>query len=99
MSNPINCITTWVGDLMSSPTPAYQDPPKPPATPAPTPVIVPAVARVRAIAVTRAPGLGTTDGGPIAELTLVVDDDSTAALVVEALHTGAVVRVVAASCG
>ena len=96
MTNPINCITSWVGDLLSSPTPAYQDPPK--ATPTPDPVLTPTVARVRGIAVTRAPGGGLTDGGPIAELTLVVDDEHTAAIVVEALRSGAALRVVAAGC-
>lgn len=98
MTNPINCITTWVGDLLASPTPAYQDSPKV-STPTPEPVLVPAVARIRGIAATRAAGNGTTDGGPIAELTLVVDDAATAAVVLEALHSRAALRVVSADCG
>ena len=95
-SNPIACVTSWLGGIFRSPAPSYQ--------PAPPPAPVPTVARIRAIDVERVAAL-TADGslcdaGPIAVLTLVVDDAETAATVLEALHDGAQLRVTTAgSCG
>ena len=100
--NPIACVTTWLGGLFRGPTPRYL-----PAPPPPAPEVAPvtrlgAVARVAAIDATRTAAV-TIDGapcdGPIAALTLVVDDAATAATVLEALHTGAHLRVAVARCG
>lgn len=100
--NPITCVTTWLGSLFRGPTPRYL-----PAPPPPAPEVAPeprlgAVARVAAIDAARTAAV-TVDGapcdGPIATLTLVVDDAATAATVLEALHTGAHLRVAVARCG
>ena len=96
LSNPIACVTSWLGGILRSPTPSSQPPPPPPP--------VPTVARVRGIVTERA-AITAADGeycgdGPIAVLTLVVDDAETAATVLEALHHGAQVRVTTAgACG
>ncbi len=92
LSNPIACVTSWLGGILRSPTPSYQPPPPPPP--------VPTVARVRGIVTERA-AITAADGeycgdGPIAVLTLVVDDAETAATVLEALHHGAQIRVTTA---
>ena len=103
-TNPIACVASWFGDLFRGPVPRYAPTPTP--VPAPTPVPVPTVARIRGIevqraAVLRADGLVGDDGtGPILELTLLVDDDATAATVLDALHGGASIRVAALGrCG
>lgn len=97
-TNPIACVATWVGGLFRGPTPSYGPAPIPEPVP-------PTIVRVRAIDAQRAAGIASDgslcDGdGPIALLTLVVDDAATAATVLEALHTGAHLRVaVADACG
>lgn len=96
LSNPIACMTSWLGGILRSPTPSYQPAPPPPPPPPP----VPTVARVRGIVTERA-AITAADGeycgdGPIAVLTLVVDDAETAATVLEALHHGAQIRVTTA---
>lgn len=95
-SNPIACVTSWLGGIFRSPAPSYQ--------PAPRPAPGPTVARVRAIDVERVAALSPDgalcDDGPIAVLTLVVDDAETAATVLEALQSGAQVRVTTpGACG
>ena len=50
LSNPIACMTSWLGGILRSPTPSYQPAPPPPPPPPP----VPTVARVRGIVTERA---------------------------------------------
>lgn len=86
-SNPIGCVTSWIGRLFRPPTPAYVAPESPKATPI--------VARVRGVVMTPAYGADGTTGDPATGdgVTLVVDDDETANLVLEAIHAGATVNV------
>lgn len=98
-TNVIGCLTGWLDGLLKSPTPRYTPAPPPPPPPVPVPT---KTVRVRAVEVERLPAVaddGSIVDGPIASLTLVVDDAATAATVLEAFHTGAQLRVVAASCG
>lgn len=84
ITNPLGCVTSWLGSLFRPRVPAYVVPEEPKATPV--------VARVRGVALVPGPEVhGTT--GTIAGMTLVVDDDQTAAAVLEALHAGAPVTV------
>lgn len=88
-TNPIGCVSAWVGNLFRARMPAYVVPDAKES---------PLVARVRGVVLSRDPAFATTDGsdgppGPIVGLTLVVDDDETAAAVLEALHAGAPVNV------
>lgn len=100
-TNPIGCISSWLGGLFRSPTPDYDTTPTDPV-PTPEPVPTAATVRVRGVVVERAPTLaadGTVHSdGPIVELTLVVDDAATAAVVLDAFSAGAQLRVLSA-CG
>ena len=96
-TNPIACVASWFGGLFRGSVPSYAPAPSP-APPVPT------VARIRGVEAQRAPALrvdgSVGDDGPVLELTLLVDDDATAATVLEALHSGASIRVVALGrCG
>ena len=100
--NPIGCVTSWIGGLFRSSTPEYGTTPTEPE-PAPVPVPTAATVRVRGVVVERAPTLASNgtvqNDGPIVALTLVVDDDATAAVVLDAFTSGAQLRVLSAACG
>ena len=93
-TNPIGCVTSWIGSLFRPAAPAYAH-----AEPK-----GPVVAHVRGVVVERAP-VYQTDGtpcdatGPIVGITLVVDDDQVATTVLEAIADGLPIRVLSGGRG
>lgn len=103
-TNPVTCVTSWIGNLFRGRVPDYLPAPTEPITRVLSTAAT-AVARVRGVELYRTP-IYLADGsivegdGPIATVTLIVDDDAIAAAVLSALHGGAHIRVASAGgCG
>ncbi len=95
-TNPIGCVSSWLGSLIRPPSPAYVHAPvEPPGI---------AVAHVRGVIVERVPvfqadGTPLDDSaGPVAGITLVVDDDTAATTVLDAIRDGTPIRVLSGRC-
>ncbi len=96
--NPIACVTAWIGGLFRGRAPGYETPAHEAPVHEPPVGRTPAVARVRGVDVRHAHpyaagGDACPESGSIVTLTLLVDDDATASTIVDALHSGAAIRV------